>query len=239
MTPAAGPHRSLSIALAVFVWASALLASPLVAQDSGYAGPDKSLLRAEFWADLSPVPGVGDEWPVSDATARRRMLEEAAWAYSGLIWGFDFEYSPYDKARNIAERFVLTPLGSLKPETLSFAAGARKGFPDQLWSFVEYRPPVVLVELMESYMQNPWKGSQGIGKADMNLGIKGRRAAYEDALRLAVRTHVQGLEPNKPRLVRGRVVFERPPSLALSGGFYTSQVRARVMVVEIQRYKVY
>jgi hypothetical protein len=92
---------------------------------------------------------------------------------------------------------------------------------------------------MESYMQDPWKGSQGVGKADMNLGVKGRRAAYEDALRLAVRAYLQGLEPNKPRLVRGRVVFERPPTMALMGGYYTAQVRARVMVLEIQRYTLY
>jgi len=237
MTRTAGLHRNL--VLAVFAWIFAVLVSPLAAQNSGYTGPDTSLLRAEFWADLEPVSGVGDEWPVSDATARSRILEEAAWAYSGLIWGFDFEYEPYDKARSIAERFVLTPLGSLKPEALSFAAGSRKVASDQLWSFVEYRPHAALVELMESYMKDPWKGSQGIGKADMNLGIKGRRAAYEDALRLAVRALLQDLEPNKPRLVRGRVAFERVPTMALMGGYYTSQVRARVMVLEILQYKVY
>jgi hypothetical protein len=230
-------HRSL--ALAAFAWGVAILAPPLAAQDSGYDGPDKSLLRAEFWADLAPVSGVGDEWPVSDATARSRMLEEAAWVYSGLIWGFDFEYTPYDKARGLAERFVLSPLGSLKPDSLSFAPGARKAASGELRSFVEYRPPTALAEFMQSYMQDPWKGAQGIGKADMNLGIKGRMAAYEDALRLAVRAYLQGLEPNKPRLVRGRVAFERAPTMAILGGFYTCQARARVMVGEILRNKVY
>jgi hypothetical protein len=231
----AGAPRGLAVALA----ALALLAPPLVAQDSGYSSPDKSLLRAEFWADLAPVPGADDEWPVSEATARKRMLEEAAWVYGGMIWGFDFEYTPYDKTRSIAERFVLSPIGGLKPEALSFASGARRAPSDQLWSFVEYRPPAALVELMGSYLQDPWKGSQGIGKADMNMGIKGRRAAYEDALRLAVRAYLQGLEPNKPRLVRGRVAFERAPTMSLTGGFYTAQVRARVMVVEVLRYKLY
>ena len=237
MTRTAGQHRSL--ALAVFACGVAILALPLAAEDSGYTGPDRSLLRAEFWADLTPVSGVGDEWPVSDATARARMLEEAAWAYSGLIWGFDFEYTPYDKTRGLAERFVLTPLGNLKPGSLSFAPGAPKASSDELRSFVEYKPSTALVQLMESYMQDPWKGSQGIGKADMNLGIKGRMAAYEDALRLAVRAYLQGLEPNKPRLVRGRVAFERAPTMAILGGFYTCQARARVMVGEILRNKVY
>ena len=116
---------------------------------------------------------------------------------------------------------------------------ARLSASDELRSFVEYSPSADLVTLIGSYARDPWKGSQGIGKADMNLGLKGRRAAYEDGLRAAVRSYLQGLEPNKPRLARGRVVFDRPPTMAILGGFYTVQLRARVMVEEVVPYKIY
>jgi hypothetical protein len=212
----------------------ALALAPACAQSAG-----KTLLRAEFWADLKPVAGVGDEWPVSEETARKRMLEEAAWVYSGMIWGFDFEYTPSDKTRAVAERFVLKPLGAIAPEALAFAPGAQRRYDDETRSFVEYLPDAASLELMSDYGHDPWKGAQGVGKADLQLGIKGRRAAYEDALRLAVRGYLQSIEANKPRLVRGRVAFERPPTLALVDGFYTSQARARVMVLEILRYKLY
>jgi hypothetical protein len=226
---------SLALATAFFACAAASFAQ----------APGKELLRSEFWTDLQPVAGVGDEWPVSPATARARILEEAAWVYSGMIWGFEFEYTPYDKTRSLAERFVLKPIGSLEPSALSLASGsATEDLPpelasNELRSFVEYRPPAALVELMQSYAQDPWKGSQGLGTADMNVGLKGRRAAYEDGLRLAVRALLQGREPNKPRLVKGRVVFERPPSMTIKGGYYTAQLRARVMVIEVIPYKVY
>jgi hypothetical protein len=203
------------------------------------------LLRAEFWTDIQPVAGVGEEWPVSRATAAARILDEAAWVYGGMIWGFEFEYTPYDKTRGLAERFVIKPIGSLAPSALSLASGsATEDLPpelasNELRSFVEYRPVAALVELMQGYAQDPWKGSQGLGKADMNLGIKGRRAAYEDGLRLAVRALLQGMEPNKPRLVKGRVAFERPPSMSIKGGYYTAQLRARVMVIETIPYKLY
>ena len=39
--------------------------------------------------------------------------------------------------------------------------------------------------------------------------------------------------------VRGRVVFDRPPSMSIQGGYYTAQLRARVMVLEVVPYKVY
>jgi hypothetical protein len=199
----------------------------------------KELLRAEFWADLEPVAGVGDEWPVSPATARARILEEAAWVFGGMIWGFEFSYTPYDKARALEERFDIAPIQSLAAEAPKGAPGARASDGYALYLFAEYRPDPDLVSLMEAYAKGPWRGAQGIGKADMNRGVKGRREAYVDGLRAAVRALLQGLEPNKPRLARGRVVFDRPPSLAIVGGFYTAQVRARVMVIESIPYRVY
>lgn len=214
----------------------ALAAAPAAAQASV---AEKELLRAEFWADLEPVANVGDEWPVSAETARKRILGEAAWIFGGMIWGFEFDYTPYDKTRSIPERFEIRPIGSLPPEALSFAAGAKASSMNELRSYVEYRPEPSLVTLMAGYARDPWKGCQGIGKADMNLGLKGRRAAYEDGLRAALRSLLQGLEPNKPRLVRGRVALDRPPSMSIQGGYYTAQLRARAMIVEVLPYKVY
>lgn len=211
------------------------------------AQADKDFLRSEFWADLEPVAGVGEEWPVSPEEARKRILAEAAWVFGGMIWGFEFNYTPYDKTRAIQERFDLVPIESLAADapaisteaSPSAAAQSRAINPDRLFSYAEYRPEAALVALMRSYADDPWKGSQGIGKADMNLGVKGRRAAYIDGLRAAVRSYLQSIEPNKPRLVKGRVVFDRPPSLAIIGGLYTAQVRARLMVIEALPYKVY
>lgn len=224
--------------------AIALLAGAVWALGPCSAWAQKDLLRAEFWADLEPVAGVGEQWPVGAEQARRRILEEAAWAFGGMIWGFEFSYTPYDKTRALAERFDVEPIQSLTPRELSGEPGAspssaRAESPDRLYSLVEYRPDAALVALMESYANEPWKDAQGIGKADMNLGVKGRRTAYIDGLRAAVRSLLQGLAPNKPRLAKGRVVFDRPPSMTLIGGFYTTQVRARVMVRELIPYAIY
>jgi hypothetical protein len=216
-----------------FALALALASAPCRAQDG------KELLRAEFWADIEPVAGVGDEWPVGPETLRSRVLDESAWVFGGMVWGFEFRYSPFDKTRAIEERFDLAPIQSLDPKELTFAPGARRSTQDAYYSFVEYAPDASLQSLMQSYASEPWKGAQGIGKADMSLGVKGRRAAYVDGLRAAVRSLLQGLVPNKPRLVRGRVVLDRPPSMAIIGGCYTVQVRVRVMVIEVIPYKVY
>jgi hypothetical protein len=224
----------------------------ILAGASWVAGPcaaqtDRGLLRSEFWADLEPVAGVGEEWPVGPDEARRRILDEASWIFGGMIWGFEFSYTPYDRTRAVDERFDIAPIRTLAPDAPRLVPGLPSssttpelgGKPPRLNFIVEYRPDADLVSLMESYASDPWKGAQGIGKADMNLGVKGRQAAYLDGLRTAVRSYLRLIEPNKPRLVKGRVVFDRPPSIAILGGSYTCQVRARVMVVEMVPYKIY
>jgi hypothetical protein len=231
------PGRAAALLLAGAVWAS----GPCAAQARN------EVLRSEFWADVEPVAGVGEEWPVGPGEARRRILDEAAWVFGGMIWGYEFSYTPYDRTRALAERFDVAPIQSLEPGELLLAPEAspppasptRPDSLDRFYFLAQYRPDPGLVSLMDSYSSDPWKGAQGIGKADMDGGVKGRRAAYIDGLRLSVRSLLQSLEPNKPRLVKGRVVFERPPPMAIIGGFYTVQVRARVMVTEVIPYKVY
>jgi hypothetical protein len=219
--------------------ALAALAVLALALGSASAQVPGAVLRAEFWADREPVSNAGDPWPVTPEIARQRILDEAAWVYSGAVYGFDYTYTPYDKARGLEERFALAALGSIRPESLTLKPGAKALSDYDIRVYVEYGPDESQAALMESYRRDPWKGSQGIGKADILRGIAGRDEAYRDALRAAVRAYLQGLEPNKPREAAGRVVFERIPTLNVSGGYYVVQARVRVMSREILPYLLY
>jgi hypothetical protein len=202
-------------------------------------GQEEPLLRAEFWIDMQPVSGVGDPWPVPREEAARRLLEESAWVYAGMLWGFEFEYAPFDRVRGIEERFELKALGSITRGDPRLEPGQARVKDGEMRAYVEYRPDAEQARRLASYRDEPWKGTQGIGRVDWTKGWPGRRQAYEDGLREAVRAYLRSIEPNKPRLARGRVVFERPPTIFIVGGFYTVQARARVEVVELRPYVVY
>jgi hypothetical protein len=227
--------RARVLACAIAFSAAAFWA--VAADDAvGQAAP---LLRAEFWIDLEPVSGTGDPWPVSADEAGRRLLEEATWVFGGMLWGFEFEYAPLDRTRGIEERFSLKSLGEIARGDPRLAPGRARADGRELRAYVEYRPDEAQAGFLESYRREPWKGTQGIGKADLTKGWPGRRAAYEDCLREAVRSYLRSIEPNKPRSAIGRVVFERPPSIAVSGGCYRVQARARVELLELRPYVVY
>ena len=231
------PGRRLTLGLLIVAAALACAKVPCAAQTPTSALKD--LLRSEFWADVEPVPAVGDVWPVTPELARSRILEEAAWVFGGIVWGFEFSYTPYDRTRAIAERFDITPITTLPADAPRLAPGARASTAQEYRSFAEFRPDTALITLMDGYQSGAWKNAQGIGRADMNLGVKGRREALKDSLRSALRSLLQGLEPNKPRLARGRVVFDTPPSLAIIGGYYTAHFRVRAIVIEVIPYTLY
>lgn len=213
----------------------ACLGSLAAAQDDEGA----SRFRAEFWAELEPVSDVGDPWPVPPEERARRLLSEAAWIYAGMIWGFSFSYTPYDRTRGIAERFELTSLGSLVAGDPRLVLGRTRTVANITRAFVTYHPTPDEEARVSSYAEEPWQSCQGIGRADYLLGWKAHRASFEDGLRAAVREYLRLVIPNKPRRVLGRVVFTRVPVLSLADGIYTSQVRARVEVQDVQAYEVY
>jgi len=220
--------------MAIALAAAAALAPGLSAQDQGGA-----VLRAEFWIDLYPVSAVGDPWPVDLDEGARRLLEEATWVFGGMVWGFEYRYEPYDKARGIAERFDLKPLGAVAAGDPRLAPEKARGNSGELRAYVEYRLSAAESALLDSYSREPWVRSQGAGRAELIRGWPGRREACEEALREAVRAHLRSIEPNKPRRSTGRVVFEKPPRLAIRDGAYLAQARARVEVLELLPYVVY
>ncbi len=205
------------------------------AQESG----SRDYFSAVFWIDLAPVSKEGDPWPLGPKEGADRLLDEAAWVFGGMVFGYEFSYTPLDRTRRIEERFDLTPLGTIPKGDMRIVPGAASGDSNELRARIEFHPDAQDLALMEGYSHSPWRPSQGLGYADYMLGHQGRRLAYEDALREAVRSLLRLSELNKPRLVKGRVAFDRIPTIVVSGGRYAVQVRARIEVTELQSYNAY
>jgi hypothetical protein len=196
-------------------------------------------LRAEFWADSEAVPQKGEPWPIDEATRLSRLRGEAAYVYAGMISGFEFEWSPSDRTRAIAESFTLTPKAPIATDDGRLAIGPSREANGDLYAYASYSLSATEGLSLESYGREPWRSAQGLGKVDFIRGVPGRRAAYEDAARDAVSNLLRSLSPNKPRRVRGRLVFAEAPRMTLQGGFYTVRLKARIEVTELLSYGAY
>ena len=196
-------------------------------------------LRAEFWTDLDGIPRDGEEYPISDAEAARRILDEAAWVFSGMVDGFDFEWTPANTGRKIDESFTLLPLGSIQRGDPRLVPGAARHGPDRMSAWVEFQPDESDARSLESSRGAGWKSSQGMGGVDRMRGYVGRRESYIAAIKSGIENYLRSVEPSRPRVARGRVAIGAPPTLAIVGGEYRVQARLRIQFAEIRRWSIF
>jgi hypothetical protein len=211
----------------------------------GFAAPRTSpaspipLLRAEFWTDLDGIPRVDEAWPLSDADASRRVLSEAAFVFGGIIDGFEFEWTPAERARGIAEKFILRALSAIADGDPRLLPGEATRTFERMSAWVEWRPDAADRLALEASRSARWKSAQGKGDSDRMRGYAGRREAYEAAIKAGIEAHMRTVEANRPRLVRGRVVFAAIPLMGIVEGAYSVQARLRIEVTEVLRYSIF
>lgn len=239
----------------------------LLAAGPAFAQARSTVLRGEFIVDLEPVPsspgfpGLPDPtWKPSMPTgqAADSLMAEASWVFAGMLWGFDFVYTPYDRSRAVADLFELEPRGSFEGRVGGGRAGAGpvvasvRADGNSVLAVVEYAPSAVELAEMGSWYAADRRNAQGTGTAPaasieatmpgvdgLALEAAARRAAVVNALREALRTYLRAIDWNKPREVRGSFAFSAPPRLFLKAGSWTAIVRIRVVVDSITPYGEY
>jgi len=87
----------------------------LFAQGSEF-GNHQYTLRGEVFVDLEPIYAghIDDEYPLDITAANRRALDEAAYLFSAMIYGWSFSYVPGEAARQLEEILELEQLGSIQ-----------------------------------------------------------------------------------------------------------------------------
>jgi hypothetical protein len=211
----------------------------MAAATTAMPAPLPTNLRAEFWTDLDGIPKEGEEYPLSDATAARRVLDEAAFVFSGMLDGFDFEWTPANKGRQVEEAFALTTQGSVEWGDPRLRPGEAKRDPSRMSAWIEFRPDETDLRVFETSRASTWKTSQGDAGVDRMRGFPGRREAYVAAVKAGVEALLRSTEPNRPRSVKGRAVFAAPPVIAIVDGEYRVQARLRIEITELRRWSIF
>lgn len=214
------------------------------------------ILRAEFSVDLSSPPsvpafdGVVDPAYVAripDGEAAAALLSEARWCFGGMIWGFDYVYTPSDKSRAIVELFKLDPRWSDTANKLEIKPVSVRLDATVLLSEVECYPDAQQRRELASWRMAS-TAEQGTGSAPA-LGreqeratqavIEAKREALNAAVREALRSYLREVTHNKPREVRGSCAFAQAPRLFMKEGQWIAIVRIYARVDEIVSYGVY
>lgn len=193
-------------------------------------------LVGNFWCELDPL--VGSEGNnVTEEEATKRVLEEARYVFSGMIYGFKFEYTPSDKRRKINDYFKMDPLllikwGDEKLRVKKLWIKNNKYYLKIMYEMDEYQE-----KRMKAWSSNIFPKLISTGSSDYFKGYKNKIKAYEDAVRQASRAYLRKKHYNKPRVIIGEAAFTSIPYNIIDSGFYKNKLSIALNIKNLKDYK--
>ena len=186
-------------------------------------------IRFALWAATDAYPGYFDDEKKQPpekndtmyAVPVRRIREITPLILEGMIYGWQFDYTPYDKARRVEEYFEFSPIQKLTDEDRKTIVYTKPWVQDdRLWCWVEYKRSPQMMHIFESWQVITNPRIRGVGYAKLSDGFAGIQEACGEALKNAVREYERKLIKNKPKEIMGRVMITEPPLIGIEAGRY-------------------
>ena len=181
-------------------------------------------IRFSIWADVDAYPGT--EAATEDMDAGEfdypiaRIKEVVPFLMEGLVYGWNFVYTPSDKTRGVEEYFEVTPVRSQNQTSFNITYSSVWIENNRFNCWVDYTrtPYEIQTYNLWSSIQNPT--IQGRGFGELSLGFEGIKQAAEDALKNAVRDYYRNTIKTKPKEITGRVLLRKTPMIGIDSGRY-------------------
>ncbi len=200
-------------------------------------------LRIELWVPFDEDPSLGIAPEPDEAVwmpAVRALHQVTPFIFSGMIYGWEFSYTPSDKTRGIEEYFEVTPLGSvqLKDPRLTFHDSLLTD--TKIITQAEYERTAHMMKNREHWQSSTTAKVSGKGYGSVHEGTSGMQKAVEDAIKNAVRTWAQSYTKNKPKEIAGSIVLsDKTPLIGVKNGQYVADLDFFLYVVTINQYQFY
>jgi hypothetical protein len=195
----------------------------------------------EPWSDVLSVEiwSIADRIIHGDTPVEERLLREAQFTISGMIYGFDFVYTPEYRARGVERSFELSPVTGIPWGDPRLVIREIHDDRTTLYGLIDYTLSAADHSRVRSWQQIDVERATGTGSAPLRAGLDGKIRAIEEALHSAVRSHLQGLYQNRPREVTGTVVLREAPRIRTVSGTYEARVRIFIHVTEVRKYRIF
>lgn len=189
--------------------------------------------------DFYTAPAFGKQDSDEENQNEKEILKEAVFLFSGMLYGFNFEYIPGDKRRGVEEVFEINLINTIPRGDPRLKIRGTRYEDSRTWVSFAYYPD----EKMRSWIMYWSSGSVPVigGKAEGAFfeGYSGKEDAVKKGVKEAVRNYMRKREHNKPQKIEGEFAFAAPPVFSYSGGIYTASVKVKMNIKKVSAYKVY
>ena len=199
-------------------------------------------IRLPLWAELDAYPGLelsGDENENQFAFPISQMHKIAPMIINGMVYGWNFVYVPYDKARGVEEYLEITEIVSADVIRGGITYTSPWIENNNLNCWVEYTRTDSQVQSYNLWasIQNPVIA--GIGYGSVEKGFEGIEEAVRESLKAAIRNHYRKTIKNKPKEITGSVLIRKFPTLGIDSGRYVINLDFFLECGKIIEYSVY
>jgi len=209
-------------------------------------GNHQQVIRGEVFVDLEPIYAghIDEEYPLDIPTAGRRALEELALFFSGMIYGWSFNYEVGERARRIDEILELEPVGTIRFGDPAMRVTDTEVRDMRLRVWADFHLSDAHQRRMQIWRSGTIRNAQAIGFSPSHLEeypgwLAVKKMALEDAARAALRAMLQGSERNRPKEATGYIALASVPRFFIDGGRWAASARFRVQINEIVPFAVH
>ena len=205
-----------------------------------------------LWAEREAYPGVNwDKGVIPDSEVNAddtdpfslpvsRLKKTAPFFVQGMLYGWQLVYTPYDKARGVAEYIEFNPVQELTEGELKKIRYVNPAFKDdRLYCRVEFDRSEFNQNLFLSWQSVTNPRVRGLGYGALEKGFEGIQEACAEAMKNAVREYWRDRIKNKPREISGRLILCKPPVIGVEAGRYRVTLDFFMETDRILEYKMF
>lgn len=207
---------------------------------SGGSAEKAVIVRSPVWVFLEPVPGSFDDSPAKEITPPKEALKELSrYILAGMVYGWKFSYTPYDKKRNVQEFFELTPIFQIEKDDKNvFITDVEIKYP-YCYCWAEYGIPESEAIRLEFWKSISYKTVKGRGTGDRSDELKGVYDAYSEAAKNAVREYARKFIKNKPKEISGEMLIKNNPRLYIESGLFKAELELYLHIEKVISYQFF
>ncbi len=198
-----------------------------------------SILSGQFWMPIDSLAAQDIVGATDEERFMRLLAAEAGDIFSGLLYGYRWEYTPADPHRGISDRFSLAPIASIASGDPRLRVREAREERQVLYARFDYFPEQWQIDRLYA-----WRGalpaqSSGSGRAPYIDGIGARNIAYQRAIKEAIRSRLRVVTRNRPYAASGSLLLLEPPRLIVDNGDYIATAKTAINLDQIVPYPFY
>ncbi len=202
------------------------------------------LLRFPVWFVLEESPSLTS--PLSQdvsvfSPAAEGIRDLAPFFIEGLVYGWEFIYTPSDIVRGVSEYFEIVSIVSVDANdpNIRFTDSIVTSDASVVESWIEYDLTKRMIYERYRWHVGAFPSVGGIGEASVFDGIESIRIACESAAKNAIRDYARTIEKNKPKEIQGSIFLTDFPRYYIDAGKYVADLDFFLNVSKIVEYTTF